>query len=270
MSAYTTEQLRQEIARRSPWYQSIDFPAHGISTTDNPQNAMLDAAWDNKTDEITLEEAARLRPKPKWRSIAEFMPSVQNLEVLEIGSNCGFFSLEFARLGAKSVIGLDVAPKWLENAEWARTVLGYGNVRFFNCDFMRYDGSVRPAPGLLSNRDQQVPLPDRRFDLVFMSTVLDHLFFPLFSIYKMCRISRRWVVIDVPVASARPDESVAKLAVAADNSHHGFTFTPAFLASYIARLGIPAADIRMHTYNQGHNISYIIDVRRFAHGLQGA
>jgi len=267
---YTLAQLQAEIARRAPWYQCISFPDHGISTTDHAANAMLDGAWDNKTDHNTIEEAARLRPRPKWDAISTFLPPLQGLEVLEIGSNCGFFSFEFARRGAKSVTGLDVAPKWLDNAEWARTVLGFDNVRFFNCDFMRYDGLPQPAPGLLSSSDWQIPLPDRQFDLVFMSTVLDHLFFPLFAIYKMCRISRQWVVIDVPTADVPAAESMARLSVAADQSHHGFTFSPKFLTTYIGRLGIPAADIQTRIYNGGRNVSYIVDVRRFSQGLQGA
>ena len=267
----TREQLQSEIARRAPWYQSLDFPEQGISTTDDPANAMIDAAWDNKTDEISLEEAARLRPKPKWKSIQQFLPPLAGLEVLEIGTNCGFFAFEFARLGARSVTGLDVAPHWLANAEWAREVLGISNVHFLNCDFMRYGGEASPAPGLLSQHDHEVPLPDKRFDVVFMSTVLDHLFFPLFAIYKMCRLAREWVIIDVPVAPVREGmDAFARLAVAPDNSHHGFTFTPAFLASYIARLGVPPADIRVHLYNEGRNATYVINLRRLAAYLCGA
>jgi SAM-dependent methyltransferase len=267
----TREELRTEIARRAPWYQSIDFPEHGISTTDDPATAMLDAAWDNKTDELSLEEAARLRPKPKWRSIRGFLPPLAGREVLEIGSNCGFFSFEFARLGARSVTGLDVAPQWLGNAEWARGVLGLSNVRFLNCDFMRYGGEEGPAPGLLSHHDCRVPLPDKRFDIVFMSTVLDHLFFPLFAIYKMCRLAREWVIIDVPIApGAEGANAFARLAVAPDNSHHGFTFTPAFLTDYVARLGIPPTDISVHRYNGGRNATYVLSVRRMATNLQGA
>ena len=199
------------------------------------------------------------------------LPDARGLDVLEIGSNCGFFSFEFARQGARSVTGLDVAPKWLENAEWARSVLGLANVSFMNCDFMRYDGSARPAAGLLSDLDQAIPLPDKRFDLVFMSTVLDHLFFPLFSIYKMIRISRHWVVIDVPTAGGgESGEAFARLYVAPDNIHHGFTFSTAFLSSYIARLGIPPADLQVHTYNEGRNATYLINVQRLAGGLVGA
>ncbi len=255
------EELKSEIVSRAPWYQCITFPEYGLTTTDDPANAMLDAAWDNKIGEITLEEAARLRPVPKWNCIESLIPDVNDLDILEIGCNCGFFSFEFASQGAKSVLGLDVAPKWLENAEWVRSVFGLSNVSFQNCDFMRYAGPGRAASGLLSNQDGGIPLPNGLFDMVFTSTVLDHLFFPLFSIYKMLRISRHWVVIDVPAAQATVgDESVARLEIARDNSHHGFTFTSTFLTRYMARLGVPADAIQVHPYNESRNLCYVIDV----------
>lgn len=267
----TREELQREIVRHAPWYQSIDFPEQGISTTDDPANAMIDAAWDNKTDEISLAEAARLRPKPKWHQIQRNLPPLAGLDILEIGSNCGFFSFQFAAAGARSVLGLDVSSKWLENAEWARSILGHGNVRFLNCDFMRYDGRNDAAPGLLSHRDGHIPLPNKCFDVIFMSTVLDHLFFPLFAIYKMCRLAREWVIIDVPVAAGLIEtQPEARLAVAPDNSHHGFAFTPAFLTSYVARLGVPEEDMHTHRYNMGRNATYVINVRHFAANLHGA
>ena len=267
----TREQLLAGIARHAPWYQRIEFPEHGISTTDDPANALLDAAWDNKTDDITLEQAAQFRPQPKWRCIQKVLPSPLGLDVLEVGCNCGFFTFEFAKLGARSVTGIDVAPDCLERAEWARGALGLDNVRFLNCDFMRYDGGREPAPGLLSRRDNHIPLPDGLCDLVIMSTVLDHMFFPLFAIYKMCRISRRWVVIDGPVAAVSDsDKPLARLDVVPGNLHHGITFTLSFMVDYIARLGIPRDDIQVHPYNNSHNVTYVINVRRLAVDLYGA
>ncbi|MEX0289607.1 MAG: hypothetical protein AB3N14_10905, partial [Flavobacteriaceae bacterium] len=124
--------------------------------------------------------------------------------------------------------------------------------------------------GLLNSADKNVPLPDNQFDLVFMSTVLDHLFFPLFAIYKMMRISRQWVVIDVPTAHQIPhEESLSRFGVAPDKSHHGFTFTPAYLQAYIGRLGVPDEDITTHIYNEGNSACYLINVSNMADGLKG-
>lgn len=268
---YTKDELIAEIERRAPWYQSIDFPMHGVSATDNVANALIDAAWDNKTDFISLEEAARLRPKPKYQLFKEFIPKAEGLDVLEIGCNCGFFSFEFANMGARTVTGIDVSPKWLDNASWAKKVLGHENVRFYNCDFMRFDAGDKPAQGLFSKRDKQVPLPDALYDMVFMSTVLDHMFFPLFSIYKMCRISRKWVIIDIPCAdTAAAGEAIARLSVPPDKSHHGFSFSIGFLRTFINRLGIAFDDIAVHEYKEGRSAIFVIDVSRMADGLIGA
>jgi SAM-dependent methyltransferase len=272
MKRYTKEQLEKEISKRAPWYQSIDFPEYGASTTDKPENAFNDEAWDNKIGDINIEEATRLRPKPKYRAIIDWLPKVMGLDVLEIGCNCGFFSLEFARNGANSVTGLDVAPKWLANAEWSRSVLEFDNVQFHNCDFMLFDGlETKSEGGLLDNGNENIPLPNNRYDLVFTSTVLDHLFFPLFAIYKMIRISRKWVVIDVPQIDPRfKDESLMKLSYPKDLSHHGFNGSKSLFLGYFQRLGIPKSDIEVHEYNNGLNITYILNTTNFADRLIGA
>jgi len=266
------EKLRAEIARRRPWYQRIEFPEFGIATTDDHADAMIDAAWDNVIGGITLEQAAILRPIPKWQAIAAHLPPMEGLDVLEIGSNCGFFSLKFAEAKARSVLGLDVADHWLNNARWAASVLGHANIRFENCDFMLFDPDrAAVQQGLLSDVSLNIPLPNDRFDLVFMSTVLDHLFFPLFAIYKMIRIARKWVVIDAPVWNQAPsDKPFLHLATSPDLAHHGFTATQPFMEAYIQRLGIPKADIHYNFYNNGNSIVYIIDTNAKKPGLVGA
>lgn len=266
------EALIAEIARRRPWYQHIEFPEFGLATTDDPANAMIDAAWDNVVGDISVEEAARLRPTPKWNVLRTMLPDMAGMDVLEIGSNCGFFSFEFSKRGAKSVLGLDVAPAWLENARFAADVLRIENVRFQLCDFMAFDPDKQEdGHGLLSADDTAIPLPNDRFDIVFMSTVLDHLFFPLFAIYKMVRISRRWVLIDVPVfGGADAGSPLLHLSTSPDFAHHGFTGTPAFFRAFVQRIGIAPEDVEAHLYNNGRNVLYRINTERKRAQLVGA
>ena len=269
---YTIEQLKSGIEARAPWYQSIDFPEYGISTTDDPKNAFDDGAWDNKIGEISIEEATRLRPKPKFKEISAKFPDIIGMDILEVGCNCGFFSFEFAKAGARSVTGLDVAPRWLSNAEWCREVLSLGNVQFHNCDFMLFEGKEPEGKGgLLGKQNPSIPVPNDLYDIVFTSTVLDHLFFPLFSIYKMIRISRKWVVIDVPqIEEKHREDSLMKLSYPDDLSHHGFNASKTFFNGYIQRLGIPKEDIECCEYNDSRNIMYIINVENFSDQLVGA
>lgn len=264
--------LVAEIARRRPWYQRIEFPEFGVTTTDDVENAMIDAAWDNVIGGISVEEAARLRPTPKFNAIKDKLPDMTGLDVLEIGSNCGFYSLQFAQRGAKSVLGLDVAPHWLDNARFAAEVLGVRNVRFQLCDFMAFHPDTKEdGAGLLRSEDEAVPLPNDRFDIVFMSTVLDHLFFPLFAIYKMIRIARKAVLIDVPVfGGAAQTEPLLQLSTSPNFAHHGFVGTTAFFVAYIQRLGIAAEQIDVLPYNDGKNVLYRIDTTRKSAQLVGA
>lgn len=267
------DDLIAEIARRRPWYQRIEFPAHGVSTTDDPANGLMDAAWDNKIGDLSLEQAALMRPQPKWDHIRTFMPPVAGLEVLEIGSNCGFFSIEFAKAGASRVLGLDVSPPWLDNARWAAGVLGLDRVEFRNVDFMNFSADEQTDPeGLLSDATSAIPLPQAKFDLVFMSTVIDHLFFPLFAIYKMLRIARQYVVIDCPVMhfDMVADKKALTLDVAADGSHHGFLADARFWKVYVSRLGVPLEHIHQHFYNDDRSMCMIIDCRERKTALWGA
>ena len=268
------EQLVAEIKSRAPWYQRITFPAQNVSTTDDPADAYGDAAWDNVVGDISLEEAIILRPVPKWTEIRRVLPDMFGMTVLEIGSNCGFFSFEFARAGAAHVYGIDLADRWLSNAEFARGVLGLTNVSFSKGDFMTMDfdesGPVHKGESLLNFHDKDVPLPTDVVDTIFMSTVLVHLFFPLFALYKMIRMARRYVIVDVPTYHGTTEKSVMKFAVAPDESHHGFVFTGDFLPDYIHRLGIPRGDVQSAFYNSERNVTVIVDVTKKAPALIGA
>lgn len=264
-------ELVAEIARRRPWYQRIDFPMHGVSTTDDPDNALIDDAWDNKLGGLTLRDAAIMRPRPKWREIQANLPDMKGLDVLEIGSSCGFFSFEFARRGARKVVGLDVSPQSVSNARWAASALGLENVEFIPVDFVNYSAGDRVDPtGLLSDDISAIPLPDNRFDVAFASTVVDHFFFPLLGLYKMMRLARRYVIIDTPVHPELHGPQPMTLSIAEDRSHHGFQASAGFWSLYVQRLGIPADDISQHIYNDGRGMCMVIDVSNRARALWGA
>jgi SAM-dependent methyltransferase len=268
------EQLVAEIKRRAPWYQRIIFPIQNVTTTDNPENAYHDAAWDNVIGDISLAEASILRPLPKWTEIRRVLPDMSGMTVLEIGSNCGFFSFEFAQAGAAQVYGVDVADRWLSNAEFSREVLGLRNVSFSKGDFLTMDfdesGPIHRGGSLLNFTDKSVPLPTNVVDTIFMSTVLDHLFFPLFALYKMIRMARRYVIVDVPTYHWTSEKGVMKFAVEPNGAHHGFVFTGDFLPGYMQRLGVPRQGVQRVFYNSRRNVTIIADVTEKASALVGA
>lgn len=267
----TTEKLIEEIHARRPWYQRITFPAYGVTTTDNLDDAFIDEAPDNRLDGLSAQEASRMRPIPKWKYIQQYLPDVRGLDVLEIGCNNGFFSFKFAELGAKSVVGLDVNNIWLEKAKWCNNILGHKQVSFHFHDFMIFNDINTSPNGFLSNRDTSIPIPHDSFDMIFSSTVINHMFFPFFAIYKMLAMSRKWVVIDFPVLKECPeDQSYLKMDLQKDAVVHAFIFNKKLLELLLIRLGIPSDDIVLNTYNNGNAVTAVVNTTNMKRALEGA
>lgn len=66
--------------------------------------------------------------------------------LLEIGSGVGHFHMTLLEQGAKSAIGIDLAPKMIEEAEkWSKDRGLAGRVRYFQGDFMEILPQIEPA-----------------------------------------------------------------------------------------------------------------------------
>lgn len=252
------ENLIEEIKKRSPWYQRIEFPDYGITTTDDIKNVHIDPAPDNRIDGLDAEQASQLRPTPKWKYIKNFLPVLTNLEILEIGCNNGFFSFKFAELGAKKVIGIDANKKWLTQAKWVNSILGYEQVSFFNCDFFLFDNpGDNDSQKILKTKHLDIPLPQNQYDLIFSSTVTNHMFFPFLAIYKMLTMSRKWVVID-DIAPTYTEKVDMTLYTHPSGRHHYFNVSEGLLVKIINQMGIPSGDIKTYRYNDNKSLTTII------------
>jgi tRNA (mo5U34)-methyltransferase len=103
-------------------------------------------------------------PAVKWRAFREALPSdLHGAEVLDIGCNAGFYAIEMKRRGARTVLGIDSDPRYLEQARFAARHLGL-DVEFRQLSV--YD----------------VGRLGRRFDLVLFMGVLYHLRHPLLAL----------------------------------------------------------------------------------------
>lgn len=253
------EDLINEIKKRSPWYQRIEFPGYGITTTDDINNAHIDLAPDNRIDGLDAEQASQLRPTPKWECIKNFLPDLTNLEILEVGCNNGFFSFKFAELGAKKVIGVDANKKWLEQAKWVNSILGYEQVSFLNCDFFLFNNPRdNYSHKMLKTKHMDIPLPQNNYDLIFSSTVINHLFFPFLAIYKMLIMSRKWVVID-EIAPIDTEKVNMTMYIHPLGRHHYFNVSETLLVRIINRMGIPLEDIKTYRYNDNRSLTTIVN-----------
>jgi tRNA (mo5U34)-methyltransferase len=145
--------IEEEIAQLGPWFHNIHLP-NGVQTA--PGHFLGDF------------------PAFKWRDIAPHLPAdLRGWQVLNVGCNAGFYSLELAKRGAR-VLGIDVDPHYLRQAAWVARQFGLEDQLEFR-QLQVYD----------------VARLDRQFDLVWYMGVLYHLRYPLLSLDILAQKTRR-------------------------------------------------------------------------------
>ena len=150
------EEPRRQIAALGPWFHNLHLP-NGLQTA--PDHFLGDF------------------PAFKWNDLAPHLPAdLEGWSVLDIGCNAGFYSFELARRGAQ-VTGIDVNPRYLEQARWAATQFGLEDrVEFKRMqvyDLAAYDGA---------------------FDMVLFMGVFYHLRYPLLGLDLVAQKVRRLLV----------------------------------------------------------------------------
>ena len=97
------EQIRQRIQELGSWFHNLDL--RGVRTA--PAHFLGDY------------------PNVKWLQFASAIPDdLQGANVLDVGCNAGFYSMEMKRRGAGRVVGIDSDPGYLEQARFASEVCG--------------------------------------------------------------------------------------------------------------------------------------------------
>lgn len=100
--------------------------------------------------------------------------------VLDVGCGSGLYCIEFARRGARRVVGIDFAPKMLELARAAAREQKVGDLcKFIQAEFLAY-----------SFREQ--------FDYTVALGVFDYLREPIPFLQKMRDVTREKILISVP------------------------------------------------------------------------
>ncbi|OHB53063.1 MAG: methyltransferase, TIGR04290 family [Planctomycetes bacterium GWF2_41_51] len=136
--------MEKEIADLSPWFHNLHLPG-GIQTAPN-----------HKLGDF---------PSFNWLQIAPYLPeNINEMTVLDIGCNAGFYSFELAKLGAK-VTAIDSNDHYLRQAKWGAEKLHLEkNITFKNMQL--YD---------LINSDE-------KYDIIFFLGVFYHLRYPLLGL----------------------------------------------------------------------------------------
>lgn len=92
-------ETEKEIASLGAWFHNLHLPDGTQTAPDHPLGDF---------------------PRFKWNEISPHFPrNMTGYRVLDIGCNAGFYSFEFAKRGA-DVLGVDIDPSYLRQAEWAK------------------------------------------------------------------------------------------------------------------------------------------------------
>ncbi len=136
--------LKHQIEVLSPWFHNIHLPG-GLETA--PDHPLGDF------------------PSFKWEVLSTYLPlEMTEYEVLDIGCNAGFYSLELAKRHA-SVTAIDVDRHYLKQAEFVAGLTGLNQrIRF---------------------EQQQVydlARTDKKYDIILFMGVFYHLRYPLLAL----------------------------------------------------------------------------------------
>ena len=136
--------LTEEIKKLQPWFHNIHLPDGTCTAPGHPLGDF---------------------PTFKWEQLKNHVPAdLSGWEVLDIGCNAGFYSMELAKRGAR-VLGIDVDPHYLRQAEWVARQYG-----------------LQDRIELRQMQVYDLARLDRQFDLVWYMGVFYHLRYPLLSL----------------------------------------------------------------------------------------
>ena len=139
--------LQQEIRKLGDWFHNLDL--FGVRTA--PDHFLGDF------------------PNVKWKHIADAIPQdLSGMQVLDVGCNGGFYSLQMKRRGAERVLGIDIDDRYLTQARFAARTLE------LEIEFEKR--SVYEVEAIAG-----------QFDYVLFMGVLYHLRYPLFALDKVLK-----------------------------------------------------------------------------------
>lgn len=240
----------QRLRGFGSWYQRIEFPEQGVSSTSDPGLAYFDeGSFNTLAKRLTSREACILRPRPKWAYLEPLLPPMAGKSVMEIGSCNGFFSFRFLERGAAQVTGIEVVGKFCEMARWSAETLGHRNVRFLNTDFL-LDSSLE------------------KHDIVFLSEVHNHFLLPFLGLLRLVNIARETLVIDT-VSDLVPDHGATMgsgwLTAQRQLIYHTMQMSDGLLLDFLNLVGVPPSRITRYSAPDQpfHNV-YVIDTRDLA------
>lgn len=160
--------MEEQLHRLAPFHHAVDLP-YGLRTY---------------VPEASRQERERTRLQSLmdhgWPSLlAACGGSLRGLRVLDVACNCGGFSVAAARSGADQVLGFDVEPHYVAQANFIKDALELKNVDF---QVMRLDDLDSKLHG--------------SFDVAFCFGILYHLEDPVGGLKKIADVTDKLIMID--------------------------------------------------------------------------
>ena len=241
------ELLKHEGSLRLPWWQRLSIPNSSIFTTsDHTRLHISDPGFLNRLGgQLTPTEGFILRPLPKWAYLEAVIPDLNGKSVLEIGCNNGFFCFEFAKRGAKQVLGLEVFKGFLNSALYMKELRKSRNVEF------------RLTDALLN-----LSLP--KYDVVFMSEVYAHFVDPLFGLLKALNFSNEWLILDNATLTTPGygiDLGAGVDPVTKRLTYHAWILSDQLILTYLYLCGVEPERIIRYFPPWANHVIYVIDTR---------
>jgi len=119
-----------------------------------------------------------------------FGGSLKGLRILDVGCNCGGFSFEANKYGAKEIIGIDADKNNINQANAIKKYLRIPNIKFLQLKAEELDkGEIG------------------KFDITILAGILYHLENPISTMAKIAEITKSTLMVDCHVHySTGPDE----------------------------------------------------------------
>jgi 2-polyprenyl-3-methyl-5-hydroxy-6-metoxy-1,4-benzoquinol methylase len=158
------EQLEREVQSLGPWAYQMEFKGSNVSTLGRRD----DREW----------KYHRYRGSLLVRNIQALLGAgFDGFSILDVACHCGPFALEFAYLGAARVVGIDLRPENVRQAQWLASTYKINNAAFSQ-------DNVRNL-----NRY-------RGFDIAFCAGLFYHLTFPIEFIQSLRDCCEDFVIFD--------------------------------------------------------------------------
>jgi SAM-dependent methyltransferase len=173
--AMSKSEIEQGIEELGPFHHGVELP-YDLHT--QPEGLSRGEGELHRVQDIQLGA---------WRAILElFGGSLAGKRVLDVGCNCGGFSVQAARDGAEHVLGVDVVDRYIDQANFIKRALELDQLEFRRLSIEELD-----------------PDDVGSFDVTLNFGLLFHLENPVLSMRKLAAVTSHAMVVDTNVDGSR-------------------------------------------------------------------